>query len=306
MLLPALLPSTAGSLNPPFVNIGAIENKGLELTLNTVNTRGKLDWRTSLNYSSNKNAVISLGSTGKLVGLIQRLPVTRTEEGLPISYFYGYQTDGIFQSQAEVDESPFQDGGTRAGDIKFKDLNKDGVVNDADQTYIGNPMPDFTLNLSNNFEYRGFDLSVFFQGVYGNEILNLVRRDIEGMAGLANQSVNVVNRYRTQQPSTTLPRVTGTDPNNNRRISDRFIEDGSFIRLRNITVGYNFSKSMLKQAKIKNLRMYASTQNLHTWTKYSGYDPEIGSYNQNPLINGVENGRYPISRSYTFGLSVIF
>ncbi len=306
MLLPALLPSTAGSLNPPFVNIGAIENRGLELTLNTVNLNRRFGWRTGLNYTINRNKVLDLGSTGRLVNQIQRIPVTRTEVGQPIGYFYGFVVEGIFQTQGEVDESPMQEAGTRAGDIKYKDLNGDGKITDADQTFLGNPQPDFTLNLTNNLDYKGFDLSFFVQGVYGNEILNLLRRDVEGMSGLANQGKAVKNRFRAMQPSNEVPRATGSDPNNNRRISDRYIEDGSFIRLRNVTLGYNFPKSALQHIKVKNLRLYASTQNLFTWTRYSGYDPEIGSFNQNPLINGVDNGRYPMARAYTFGLNVTF
>jgi len=184
MLLPALIPLTAGSLTAPFVNVGEIVNRGIELTLNTQNITGKFSWKTSANFSVNRNEVISLGSTGNLIGVIQRLPVTRTEEEQPISQFYGYVADGIFQTQAEVAESPFQQEGTRAGDIRFRDLNNDGIINDSDQTFIGSPHPDFTLNVTNNFDYKGFDFSFFFQGVYGNEILNLVRRDIEGMSGL--------------------------------------------------------------------------------------------------------------------------
>ncbi len=306
MLLPALIPLTAGSLNPPFVNIGEIENKGIELTLNTTNLTGAFSWRTGVNFSANKNKVISLGSTGNLIGIIQEVPVTRTVEGLPISQFYGYEMEGIFQSQAEVVESPFQSDGTRAGDIKFKDRNGDGVITDEDQAFIGSPHPDFTLNLTNEISYKGFDMSIFVQSVYGNEILNIMRRNIEGMAGLSNQSKAVIDRFQTSNPSNTVPRPTSPDPNNNRRISTRFIEDGSFIRIKNITLGYNFPKAWLNRVKFKNLRVYASTQNLYTWSNYSGFDPEIGSFNQNPLINGVENGRYPISRSYTFGLNANF
>ncbi|MEM8523459.1 MAG: TonB-dependent receptor [Bacteroidota bacterium] len=304
MLLPALLPTTAGGLNPPFVNIGEIENRGVELALNTVNVRGAFNWRSSANFTVNRNEVKNLGSTGNLVGIIQRIPVTRTEEGRPISQFYGYVMDGIFQSQAEVTESPFQQDGTRAGDIKFKDLNNDGVINEADQTFLGNPIPDFTLNLTNNIDYKGFDFSFFLQGVYGNEILNLVRRDIEGMASPGNQARVVKDRFTNQNPSQTIPRPTGSDPNANRRISDRFIEDGSFLRIKNITLGYTFPNELLKKASIRSLRAYVSSQNTYTWTNYSGYDPEVGSFNQNPLINGVENGRYPIARSVTFGLSL--
>ena len=157
-----------------------------------------------------------------------------------------------------------------------------------------------------DFSFKVFDLSIFLQGVYGNEVLNLIRRDIEGMAGLVNQAVLVDERFRTNLPSGEVPRATHTDPNDNRRISTRFIEDGSFLRIKNITLGYNLPKNIGKRLKVQNLRIYLSSQNLHTWTNYSGYDPEVGSYNQNPLINGVENGRYPIARSYTFGVNVSF
>jgi len=277
MLLPALIPLTAGSLNAPFVNIGEIENRGLEITLNTQNTTGAFSWRTGVNFSVNRNEVISLGSNGNLIGLIQRIPVTRTEEGQPISQFYGYVTDGIFQSQAEVVESPFQQDGTRAGDIKFKDLNNDGIINDLDQTFLGSPHPDFTLNMTNNFSYKGVDFSFFFQ-----------------------------DRSRPGMPDNEVPRATSPDPNSNRRVSSRFIEDGTFVRLKNVSLGYTFPKNWMRRVKIQSMRAYISAQNLQTWTDYSGYDPEIGSYNQNPLINGVENGRYPISRSYTAGINVNF
>lgn len=306
MLLPALLPATAGSLSPPFVNIGEIENRGIELSLNSINLSGDFYWKTTANFTRNRNLVISLGSNGNLTGIIQRIPVTRTEEGMPISQFYGYVVEGIFQSQNEVGESPFQQNGTRAGDIKFKDLNADGIIDEKDQTFIGNPQPDFTANLINDFSFKGFDLNIFLQGVYGHEILNLVRRDIEGMAGLSNQSVRVIDRFTSANPSTTIPRATGSDPNANRRVSDRFIEDASFLRIRNVSFGYTFPDRWMSVIGLSSLRLYTSAQNLYTWTNYSGYDPEIGSYNQNPLINGVENGRYPIGRSYVLGLSAKF
>ena len=158
----------------------------------------------------------------------------------------------------------------------------------------------------NEFSFGGFDLNIFFQAVFGNEILNLIRRDTEGQAGLNNQSAAVKNRWTTLNTITNVPRPTGSDPNDNRRISSRFIEDGSFIRLRNISLGYNVPKNWLLRARIQQLRIYGSAQNIYTWTNYTGYDPEVGSFNQNPLINGVENGRYPISSSYTFGLNVTF
>ena len=306
MLLPALVPLTAGSLNPPFVNIGEVENRGLEISLNTVNLKNKLVWRTGFNFSTNKNNVISLGSAGSLTGIIQRIAVTRTVEGQPIGQFYGYQVEGIFQSQTEIGESPFQAEGTRAGDIKFRDVNDDGVINDKDQTFLGSPLPDFTANLTNEFSYKGFDLNFFLQGVFGHEILNLMRRDVEGMAGLSNQAVIVADRYTNDNPSQTVPRATGSDPNNNRRISDRYVEDASFIRLRSLTLGYNFPSTWLAGLGIRTVRLYAGAQNLFTISNYSGYDPDIGSFNQSPLINGVENGRYPIARTFTLGLTANF
>ncbi|MEL6134424.1 MAG: SusC/RagA family TonB-linked outer membrane protein, partial [Bacteroidota bacterium] len=306
MLLPALLPMSAGSLNPPFVNVGIIENKGWEFTLNTVNISGDFMWKTSANFSTNQNLIIDLGTSGALTGIIQRIPVSRTEEGQPIGMFYGYVTEGIFQSNKEIGESPFQTDGTSPGDIKFVDLNNDNVIDEKDQTFIGNPNPDFTANLINNFSYKGFDLSIFLQSVYGNEILNLLRRDIEGMAGQQNQALIVSERYTLDAPSTTLPRATGPDPNDNRRISDRFIEDGSFLRVKNISIGYTFPTEWLKEARIQYVRIYAGAQNFFTWTNYTGYDPEIGSFNQNPIINGVDNGRYPISKSLTAGINLKF
>lgn len=306
MLLPALLPATAGGLNPPFVNVGEVVNKGWEFSLNTVNTKGEFFWRTTANFSMNRNNVISLGSNGSLTGLLQRIPVTRTEEGQAIGMFYGHQVEGIFQSLSEIGESPFQTEGTRPGDIKFRDVNEDGVINEKDQTFLGSPHPDFMANMINNFSYKGFDLSIFLQSVYGNEILNLVRRDIEGMAGLSNQAVAVADRFTNTNPSTTTPRATGPDPNDNRRISDRFIEDGSFIRLKNLTLGYTFSTPVLQKMHLQYMRIYVGAQNYFTWTKYSGYDPDVGSFNQSPLINGVDNGRYPISKSITGGISLKF
>jgi len=210
-------------------------------------------------------------------------------------------TDGIFQSLEEIAASAFQSEGTRPGDIRFKDLNDDGVIDDKDQTFIGSPHPDFMANLVNNFSYKGFDLSIFFQGIFGNEILNLVNRDIEGMSGLNNQSRAVIDRFTPTSPSELVPRATGTDPNGNRRISDRFIEDGSFIRLKNFTLGYNLPERMLERIQFKAIRIYVGGQNIYTWTNYSGYDPEIGSFNLSPLINEVENGRYPIAQHSTVG-----
>ncbi len=305
-LLPALLPATTGGLAAPIVNVGEIVNNGFEFTLNTQNTTGKFDWSTSINFSRSTNEVTNLGSNGSLVATVEGVPVTRTEVGQPIGQFYGFVVEGIFQEPTDVTEAPFQSIDTRAGDIKFKDLNDDGVINAQDQTFIGNPLPDFTANISNRISYKGFDLSFLFQGVFGNDILNMVRRRTESFEGFGNQSTSILDRYTPANPSNTIPRAIAADPNANTRISSRFIEDGSFIRLKNLSLGYRLPQNVIKRLKMENLRFYVSGQNLITFTDYSGYDPEVGSFNQNPLINNVDNGRYPISRAITFGLNANF
>ncbi len=306
MLLPAIYPATAGSLTPPFINIGKMNNKGIELSLTTQNLTGKYSWKTTSNISFNRNKVIDLGSTGSLTGIIQRVPVTRTEEGLPIGQYYGHIVEGIFKSSEEIAEAPFQEIGTRSGDLKFKDLNGDKVINDKDKTFIGSPHPDFTLNIINDFSIGNFDLNIFLRGVYGNEVYNMLRRDLAGTGAWHNQSVDIIDRWTPTNTEGTEPRSNGNDPNQNRRVSTRFVEDGSFLRLQNLMIGYNFSKSILKAIRVSNLRFYISGQNLFTLTKYKGYDPEIGSFNQNPLISGVDNGRFPVARSLTIGANLNF
>lgn len=306
MLLPAVLPTSAGGFQAPFVNIGRIVNDGLELGLNTVNLTGAFSWSTDINASFNRNVVESLGSTGSLIGVIQRLPVTRTEEGRAISEFFGYRTAGIFQTLAEIAEAPVQSPDTRPGDFRFEDLNNDGVINEEDQTFLGNPVPDFTANLNNTFGYKGIELSFLIQGVFGNEILNLLDRNLLGLTDQNNQRVEALDRFTATNPSTTVPRANFSDPNDNRRISDRYIEDGSFVRLRNVTLGYQLQNAFIKKINLTSAKVYVSGQNLLTFTNYSGYDPEVGSFNQNPLINGVDNGRYPSARSLTVGFNANF
>jgi len=306
MLLESILPATAGSLAPPFVNIGRMRNTGMELSLNTQNFAGKFNWKTAANLSVNRNEVVDLGETGFIAGVIQALPVTRTEEGRAIGQYYGHQVAGIFRDAAEVAESPFQETGTRAGDLRFVDLNNDGVINDEDRTYIGSPHPDFTVNLINDLSFKSFDFSLFFRGVFGNEVYNMLRRDIAGTGAWHNQSVDVQDRWTPTNPEGSEPRATGIDPNANRRVSDRFVEDGSFVRLQNVSLGYTLPKNTTKRINISSLRFYISGQNLWTATGYSGYDPEIGSFNQDPLINGVDNGRFPVAKSLTFGANVTF
>lgn len=306
MLLPAILPATSGSFNPPFINIGEMSNNGVEFTVNTQNLASKVNWKTSANISFNQNRVVNLGSTGSLTGIIQRIPVTRTEEGLPIGQYYGHIADGIFADLSEIAEAPFQETGTRPGDIRFRDINDDGMINDLDKTFIGSPHPDFTANLINDVAFGNFDFTIFLRGVYGNEVFNMLRRDIAGTGAWHNQSTDILDRWTPTNPEGEEPRSNGNDPNQNRRVSTRFVEDGSYLRLQNLSLGYTLPKALLSKYNIANVRVYMSGQNLYTLSNYSGYDPEIGSYNQNPLINGVDNGRFPVARSFTFGANVNF
>ena len=210
------------------------------------------------------------------------------------------------------------------GDVKFKDLNGDGVINTEDQTIIGDPNPDFTFGLNNTFSFDNFDIVVFLTGSQGADILNYSRVQIEGMSNVyANQAETVFNRAQyalndpngsdldpanvyLANPGTDIPRPTTTDNNRNNRMSDRFIEDGSYVRLQNLLLGYTFPTAMTRKARIERLRLYVNAQNIATWTDYSGYDPEIGAFNQDPLLQNVDMGRYPTPRVFTFGLDVDF
>ena len=210
------------------------------------------------------------------------------------------------------------------GDIKFEDLNGDGVINEDDQTVIGNPNPDFTFGFNNTFTFGNFDLSIYLRGAVGGDILNYSRVRIEGMTNIyTNQAATVTNRSRDAlidpegepedpanvilaNPGTDMPRFATNDVNRNNRMSDRFIEDGSYLRIQNITFAYTLPRSLTQKVKIERLRIYVNAQNLYTFTKYSGYDPEIGSFNQNALIQNVDMGRYPSPRIYSMGVDVDF
>ena len=278
----------------------------MELTINTQNTTGKLDWSTSFNITKSTNEVLNLGPNASLLASVEGLTISQTLVGAAIGQLYGYEVDGIFNTVDEIREAPYQTDDTRPGDIRFKDRDGNGVVDGNDQTIIGNPLPDFTANINNRLAYKNFDANFLFQGVFGNDILNLVRRRTDLYEGFGNQSTRALDRWTFENQDTDEPRTIFFDPNQNARISDRFVEDGTFIRLKNISVGYTLPKTVLEKLKMSSLRIYLSGQNLVTWTKYTGYDPEVGSFDQNPLINGVDNGRYPLARAFTFGLNANF
>lgn len=308
MLVPMSVPVTSGysDIYVPSINAGKIINRGFEFSLSTKNLVNELKWSTDAVFSYNKNKVESIngdtpiitGSTGlnSSIGLIQA--------GYPVNVFYGYVTDGIFQTQTEVNNHAVQMPGTNpatstaAGDIRFKDLNNDGIINDKDRTFIGNPNPKFTFSLNNTFSYKNFDLSIFFQGVSGNDVYNANRMYTESMSIPNNQTTATLGRWTGPGTSNSMPRAVFGDPNNNARVSDRFIEDGSYIRLKNISLSYNFPKEIVKNI-FTSAKIYFAAQNVFTITDYSGFDPEVS-------VNGIDNNVYPVTRTFSLGLNLGF
>lgn len=231
---------------------------------------------------------------------INMTKVQVNSEGHPIGSFYGYVTNGIFQNQQEVDRYAIQvPGGTAPGDIRFRDLDNNGVINADDRTYIGNPSPEWTFSMNNTFAYKEFDLQIFLQGVAGNDIYNANRIWQESMSIPQNQTTKVLDRWTGEGTSNSVPRAIYSDPNQNVRHSNRFIEDGSYLRVKNLTLGYTLPKSISQKAYLSMARFYISCQNLLTLTKYSGFDPEVN-------VSGVDLSTYPVTRTLSMGVNVKF
>ncbi|OQP39939.1 SusC/RagA family TonB-linked outer membrane protein [Niastella yeongjuensis] len=300
-------------------NVGAMDNNGLDLQLTYKKPAGDFKWDITGNISFITNKVVSLNTPNATIdqGGDQDFgggaPITRTKAGEEIQSFYGYIVDGIFQSDAEVTSSPFQTDKTKAGDLKFRDIGgpdgkPDGVITADDRTFLGNYIPDFTYSLNYTANYKNFDASVFFQGVQGNQIFNAARIISEGMARLFGSGTEVLNAWTPGNTGTNVPRAISGDPNQNVRPSTRWIENGSYLRLKNIMIGYTVPAGFLQsftKGTVSSFRLYVSSQNLFTITKYKGWDPEIGSKNTT-LTNGIDYGQYPVARSFQFGLQVGF
>ena len=367
MLMKMQLPSYMGtSGNPssameaPWGNYGKIENTGLEITLSThpVSTKN-FSWDSEFEISWNKNKLVALSGTSSAAIIGNGMwddPVSRSDIGQPLFQFYGYVTDGIYTSLEDIENSPKpvaynKDGYNHyntvwVGDVKYKDLSgpegkPDGIIDDYDQTYIGNPMPKYTFGWTNTFRYKDFDLSIFINGSVGNKVGNYLRRRLDAMKDVwTNQAASVLDRsivtpinpdkdysqgYQGRNSSlvwhwyddienvqvlnpTSLPAVRINNPNNNDRWSDRYIEDASYLRVKNITLGYTLPKSVCKKLYVDNVRLYCNIQNLFTITGYDGYDPEVGAStaDTNGYVYGLDNGRYPSPTVYSFGLNVTF
>ena len=301
MLVKASIPITSGfeDTSTTYTNAGKVRNSGIEMSLHTVNFAGEFNWETDINATWNKNRIIDLNSDiPNYINQINNSYVTMLANGYPINVFYGYVTDGVFQNQTEIDKHAYQPG-AEPGDIRFSDLNNDGVINDSDRTVIGNPNPSWLFSMNNRFEWKGLELNIYLQGVAGNQIFNANNVTNTGMSSATNQTTAVLGRWTGEGTSNTMPRAVYADPNQNNRVSDRFIEDGSYLRVKNITLAYSFPQRLLDRIHVEGLRLALSCENVATITGYSGFDPEVS-------INGIDASLYPIPRTFSVGLNLTF
>lgn len=320
ILLPGTLPLAFGYIlngasQFPTVNAGVVRNTGLEFDLGLRGYKDNFSWTVNANLATLNNKVESLGTGGAIIRYEESLS-TRFDIGLPIGAFYGYQVDGVFQNQAEIDAlNPnaaggvfYQASGTVPGDFKFKDLNGDGVVNAEDQTLLGSPVPDFTYGLNGTMNYKNIDFSMSWQGVQGNEIFANILQQAGDFTKPDNKFTQLYeNAWRGDGTSNTVPRIAQDNANGNYRNSDYYIKDGSFLRLRSLQIGYSLPNTLLETLKISRFRLYVGGQNLLTFDNYEfGLDPEVGATGGSNLENGVDRGRYPISRTITMGVNVGF
>jgi TonB-linked SusC/RagA family outer membrane protein len=301
-------------LKGPVMNIGSMSNTGVDITLNTTNIKNKdFTWKTNFIFTQFKNKLEDLAAnTAALDGKVyyDRYVLTHTTPGQAVGSFFGLVTDGLFRTQQELANSYPQFGlavnqtETWLGDIRFKDINGDKIIDDKDITFIGSPLPKFTLGLTNNFQYKNFDASIFLNASYGAKIFNFLRWQLEKMDNAYyNQLRTVMDRYTSTNTGGKLPRFNNTNVNNVYP-SDRYIEDGSYLRIQNVSVGYRLPSKWLNKIKATNARLYVSVQNLYTFTDYSGYDPEIGAFNNDIRLMNVDAGHYPVPRTVTIGVNI--
>lgn len=323
LLLRVPLPDSQGFSVNPLANVGSMRNRGFELSVGYNHTGKDFNWNLMGTFDLTRNRVLSLATPNATINSGSNadfggFDITRTEAGQPIQSFYGWMVDGIFQNQAEItalnaidgnDKTFYQNDKTAPGDIRFKDLNGDGKVDANDRTYLGSFIPKFAYGLNWSGNYKNFDFTLFFQGVYGNKVFNGTKVIGQGQLRLFNATTDVLNAWTPQNTNTDVPRSVSGDPNQNSRTSDRFIEDGSYLRLKNLSIGYTIPAATLQRLTnnvVSRVRVYVSSQNLLTFTKYSGYDPEVSSKNYNLLNNGIDYAQYPQARTIMAGLNLSF
>ncbi|NLR58223.1 TonB-dependent receptor [Chitinophaga polysaccharea] len=306
LLLSVNVPTLTG-FSTAVKNIGKMSNKGFEFGVTSYNLTGAFTWNTSANLSFNRNKVLALGPTGDPILSGSGVGETNiTMIGQPIGSFYGYRQLGIFKDAADLHTNP-HDNTTRPGDVKYEDVNKDGIIDAKDRTLIGNNQPDFIYGMNNTFSYKNIDLAISIQGTQGGKILNLSRRFFDNLEGGGNNLTLALDRWRSpEEPGNgKVPRANGRTTGNNNAVSSRWVEDGSYLRIQNISLGYRLPKPVTDRIRLQRLRIYASVQNLYTWTKYLNYNPEVSNY-EGPLTGGVDYGSYPLARTVTFGINVGF
>jgi TonB-linked SusC/RagA family outer membrane protein len=305
LLILVNIPQSSG-FSTSLQNIGKVENRGVELGLNTTNIdKGDFRWFTEFNISFNQNKILNLdrgrqefvtGNFGNVIGY------NLTRVGEPLGVFYGRVMEGIFQNQEEITGSA--QPSARPGDFRFQDLNNDGAITDADRTIIGNPNPKFFGGLNNTVTFKGFDLNIFLQGTSGNDILNFQRFETFNLNGQNNQSRDVLNRWTGPGTSNTIPRA---NTGGGQRIFSTFhVEDGSYLRVRNISLGYTLPTALVQKLPLTSIRVYVSAQNLMTFTKYTGYDPEVSFFGSGSANQGVDYGAYPAAKTIIAGLNLKF
>jgi hypothetical protein len=310
-------------------NVGNMRNHGVGFTFNTMNIVKKtFTWKTGFNFSIDRNKIT------KLITLMEpsyngSQATVLTQQGAPASMLTGYIAEGLFQNYNDIKNHAVQTTsglidpiqGSWVGDIKFKDINGDGVIDANDRTVLGNPWPKWTFGFNNFFTYKNFDLNIFIIGSLGNDIMNYSRfqneqpggtgvysnyyQSVAGFARPSSYQAADSNSVYLTNPGGRIPRITTSDPNGNARMSQWFIENGSYVRVKNIMIGYNFPQKMLSRASIKGARLAFNVQNLLTITKYKGYDPEVGMINYGgTMMAGVDVGKYPTVRMYTVNLQI--
>ncbi|NIJ43908.1 TonB-linked SusC/RagA family outer membrane protein [Wenyingzhuangia heitensis] len=310
MLMPTPILISSGYINSPYTNAGDIENKGLEFTANYKKIINDFSFNVGGNISFIKNKVVKLATDGSIIqtGTAQSglNNLSRTEAGHSLASFYGYEMIGLFQNQDEIDNYASLPN-VQPGDVKYRDVNNDGVIDDDDRKYIGSPLPKFTYGINLDMNYKQFDFTAFFQGSYGNKIFNASDYDLKGDLS-TNLNTSMLNRWTGEGTSNSIPRATFTNLSSNSIVSSRFVQDGSYLRLKNVQLGYSLPKSFLKKTSITKLRMYASAQNLITFTDYDGLDPEVGvdGSTGSPLDIGIDRGRYPSVRTLSLGFDINF
>ncbi len=304
MLMQEPQPTTLGLVAFPYANVGTMRNEGWEFGLTWRKSFNELFVTASANISTYRNTVLSVGNADALYGTAyDKNTVTKTEKGMPVGYFYGYVTNGIFQNVEQVEGSAQRETAT-PGDIRYKDLDHNDILDDNDRTIIGSPWPDFVYGLTLGLSLKGLDFSAFFSGSQGNDVLNMTLYDFESGTGYMNANAGILQRAWNGEGSTDRYHKISADQGQNLLVSDYFVEDGSYLRLKNIQIGYDFCNKLIKWKGISQLRLYVSAQNLFTLTRYSGLDPEIGS--SNAMLNGIDCGFYPQSRTWTVGLNLKF